>query len=468
MSFKVIKIVLVLILSMGAKASLANTLNVIMGGFNSCGLESIKDEQGKVVSSKPTPLTSDMHGKLFEEQAKGQISISQNPYIVSCHDMSGNIYYIRSDKPDEVIALNGTGENFEREMIFKKAIEDMFNDKKDEGIRKVNLVGHSHGGWLAMTMAEQLDKEIPIQNLYTIDPISKVHCGIREYSSRFFGSPHPDCTRYPRDFDAKRIKKISKRVQTWKNYWQDETAELHSSEIPKVENIKMRMTHTGIDNSDYVWNCINEDVSDMETSSRRCFVDAMSSFYTTITTLMLPSVHFLVDSNGKLTGDDKIDPMTIRKLNELLARGDFSKVEEFILANPKILDYEEFDLVAQFNLARFFEQRRNNKPQDPNIKQALKLYAQSMNRDLSNLSLDDRAIALDAQRASINRILAIYTATPEKERGRDDRAKIEYWQGKLGDVAEQIQINEQAIERRNNPRNNQGSNSGSILRGLFR
>src|SRR5690606_26735582 len=110
-------------------------------------------------------------------------------------------------------------------------------------------------------------------------------------------------TRYPRDFDPKRVKKISKRVQVWKNYWQDETAELHSSPIPKVENIKMRMSHTGIDNSDYVWNCINEDVSDMETSSKRCFVDAMSSLYTTITSLMLPSVHFLVDSSGKLTHD---------------------------------------------------------------------------------------------------------------------------------------------------------------------
>lgn len=445
----------------------ANTMNIIMGGFNSCGREPIYDDQNKVVGSTITPMLSDMHGKLLEEQAKGQIAISQNPYIVSCHDMNGNIFYVRSDRPNQIFDLKTSDGVENREEKFKEAIEEMYSAHKDQGIRKLNLVGHSHGGWLAMEMAEKLDKNIKIDQLYTIDPISKVHCGIGEYSTRFFGDPHPDCTRYPRDFTRERIAAIEKRVNTWKNYWQDQTAELHSSPIPGIENQKMRMTHTGIDNSDFVWNQINQDITDQHNHLRDCLVDSLDIALSGITSLMMPGIRYLmINSNTQtLTRDQKIDPLTIRQLNDHLARGDFAKVEEFIRANPAILDYEEFDPIALFNLARFFEEGHGNKEHTPELKPALKLYAQSLQTNLTDLPLEQRLTALEAREAAIDRIIDIFTTQPEQQQSREIRGSIEYWRGQRGENRDQLRATQREIEQRDNPREERSG--GGLIRGLF-
>lgn len=448
----------------------AQSMTVVMGGWNSCGHQPLKNEAGETTGYKRTPLLSDMHAKLFEKQAEGQVSISQSPYIVSCHDMGGNIYYVSSDDPNNVIELKKPPlEN--REDSFKDAIERMYNDKKDDGVRKLNLVGHSHGGWLAMTMAEGLDKEIPIENLYTIDPISKKLCNASDYG--IIGDSAPDCLRYPRDFTAERIKAIKDKVKTWKNYWQDEDRKLHSSAIPGVDNTKMRLSHTGIDNSDFIWNGFNENVSEQGFNLTDCFKNIFSGVGDAITTLMLPGAHLLANHPEEgLTAKDGINAYTIERVNSHLARGEYDKVEEFIRANPDILEYEEFNILSALHLGNFFEQGHGNANNKPDVRRALTLYAGVMNRDLTNLSLEQTRDELAGRAQAINRIIEIFERTPENERRRDVRASIEYWRGKQGDNQEAIDTNNRAIraaeraeQQKNNPQ--QENSFGKALKGIF-
>ncbi len=444
-------------------------MSVIMGGFNSCGFQAIKNEAGETTGTRVTPVLSDMHAKLFEEQAEGQVSISQNPYIVSCHDMGGNIYYVSSDDPNNVIELKKPPlEN--REDSFKDAIERMYNNKKEDGVHKVNLVGHSHGGWLAMTMAEGLDESIPINNLYTIDPISKVHCGISDYG--IFGASSPDCLRYPRDFTAQRIQGLKDKVKTWKNYWQDEDDKLHSSAIPGVENIQMRLSHTGIDNSDYIWNGINEDVTDQHHSLSECFGELFGNFYRSLSDLMMPGVSMLLNhSEEGLTVEEGVNAYTLQRVNQHLARGEYSKVEEFIRAHPEILEYEEFNILSLLHLGNFLEEGHGNKNHKPDVRRALTVYARVMNRDLTNLTLEQRGNELAGRATAINRIIEIFERTPEEERRRDVRASIEYWRGKQGDNQEAIEANNRAIQAaqraEQGQNNNGGGGIGNPFRGLF-
>lgn len=426
----------------------AQTLNVIMGGFNSCGFEPVKNDKDEVIGSKVTPILSDMHSKLFEQQAEGQISIAQNPYIVSCHDMSGNIYYVSSTEPNKVIELKKP-ETEDREKVFKEAIEKDFNASAELGVRQVNLVGHSHGGWLAMTMAESLDKDIPINNLYTIDPISKVHCGISDYG--VFGGSSPDCLRYPRDFTKKRIKAIKKKVKVWKNYWQDEDEKLHSSAIPGVENIKMKLSHTGVDNSDYVWNGINQDITDQHNRGIDCFRGVLGQFYKGVSELMLPGVSMLmIHSEKGLTVDDEINPHTLERLNNHLARGEFDKVENFIRKYPEILEYELFDPFSMLQLAKFIEEGHHNINHSPEVKKAISLYAKVLKSDPSKLDLDARLIDYQARNIAIERVLGIYQAasSEQENKNRDLRASVEYWQGKLEENTEQLEKTEKDIADR--------------------
>jgi pimeloyl-ACP methyl ester carboxylesterase len=104
---------------------------------------------------------------------------------------------------------------------------------RDDLPTDVHVVGHSHGGWLAMRLA--LDTTIPIASLTTVDPISYPLCQPEDIAQWALGSlltyrDNPGCQGAPPDL-APRFGDVRRRVGRWSHYWQDEFIPLHSGPI---------------------------------------------------------------------------------------------------------------------------------------------------------------------------------------------------------------------------------------------
>lgn len=100
--------------------------------------------------------------------------------------------------------------------------------------RQVVIIGHSHGGWLALQVALRLPVDVQLAYLVTLDPISLLYCGPLEFASiapaEAIGDPHSlDCQRFPRDVDESQQASIAKRSLGWLGYHQAQTMKLRSS-----------------------------------------------------------------------------------------------------------------------------------------------------------------------------------------------------------------------------------------------
>ena len=123
-------------------------------------------------------------------------------------------------------------------------------EQQAAGGRDVHVIGHSHGGWLALQTSVKLTESIQLGGLWSIDPISRVHCT----PSRFTG-----CLEPPRDISAEQYQSVADNSDIWHNFYQTETFYLRSGPISAADhNHRVAASHTRIDTRPEVWDSVRE------------------------------------------------------------------------------------------------------------------------------------------------------------------------------------------------------------------
>jgi hypothetical protein len=208
---------------------------VIMGGNSTCK----NDDFGNTRSPIGTDIYNAFQGMLAEVNANNQYAAK---WIVSCHRNGiATVYYTTSESMNQVVAAT-------QEEYIKMLTGQYFSSAP----RAVFLAGHSYGGWLAMKTTLAASPEQNFGGIFTIDPISRVHCT--------FTNPG-GCMSAPRDISNPERSVINDRSGFWGNYYQTKTFYLHSAPMEEAdENLKLNATHTSIDNDPIVWSKISTTV----------------------------------------------------------------------------------------------------------------------------------------------------------------------------------------------------------------
>jgi len=223
-------------------------LFVVMGGYNSCG------DANKYIN--PSPYTMDLYLPFWEmkEALFNERGIDAR-YILSCFtEANQNINYVDYTNPDVVVT----------EPL--AAFTDLVTAAAGKEAGNTYLIGHSHGGWLAMHLAATLADSVQIKHIETIDPISYVEC-TRDTIVDWGSGPNPVCLRAPADIDGPAREQIADRSGRWLNSYQTQSVFLHSTAIPEAdENVRLRMTvdmpfgmdaHSDMDNDSRIWTKIS-------------------------------------------------------------------------------------------------------------------------------------------------------------------------------------------------------------------
>lgn len=207
----------------------------IMGGNSSCR----NDGVGNTRSPIGNGVYNNFHRLLADINADGRFAVK---WTVSCHPNNNpNVYYVTSETGTQV-------QQTSIEAFVQQITTDPAVDPRDA----VFFAGHSYGGWLAMKAAMAATEERQFAGVYTIDPISRVHCT--------FSNP-VGCTSAPRDFTNEHRAFIRDHSDHWANFYQTRTFYLHSAPMEEAdENLKLDTTHTDIDAHPVVWERIKDRV----------------------------------------------------------------------------------------------------------------------------------------------------------------------------------------------------------------
>ncbi len=248
-----------------AYAKKADNFDIVMGGFYSCRLRS---------EMNPSPLgkTGPTISKTYIEVTKSSIHKSylkyrptENPFIMSC--LTNSVKHDPKDPFDFKVYILDSAH--EKEFMMKFDDYLTYLDQKIAYLRsknkklKINLYGHSYGGWMGMQVVKELD-HYKFNRLITVDPISKPLCRIKNVIKTalnllplidFDTSKTKICNQFPSDISLSELDHIKDKTGVWFNFYQDKTKALHSSEAPisSVKNEKIDSPHIKIDNHEKVW-----------------------------------------------------------------------------------------------------------------------------------------------------------------------------------------------------------------------
>ena len=125
----------------------------------------------------------------------------------------------------------------------------------------VYIVGFSYGGWLALTIAEELGGTMNIPLLATLDPISQSNCNMVKFITNWFSGGYEGCQGFPTDFEELALQKISETTGAWFNYYQLDYSQLHSGESEYADVNRQVFTtyssnyaHNVVMNHPRIWN----------------------------------------------------------------------------------------------------------------------------------------------------------------------------------------------------------------------
>ena len=194
---------------------------VVHGGFFSC----------KLPWSKPIDGTTFTHAKPLLDAAAAW-SGSAVPYVVTCFGSGHDTAWIQTD-------LNTTSTG-----VPAGTVPDLVAQRAaqlGEGAEVV-MIGHSWGGWLAMSDALKLPETARLRYLATLDPISWQTCPPSTLISAVLGGtpsggPEAPCTEAPDDL-APEFAAIRQRAAYWGEFYQDQFSYLHSSAIDVADESK--------------------------------------------------------------------------------------------------------------------------------------------------------------------------------------------------------------------------------------
>jgi hypothetical protein len=203
----------------------------LLGGRDSCKYVNESDEL--------SPLGSGLYESfkiLMDRMASD--GLQKPEYFAACHYNGSEDMAFVSSWDQEV--QYDRSEDEVRRAILKKRSEI----QQSQAI----IVGHSFGGWIAMSLVSELTQSKAMGQLYTLDPISKIECS-------FFS---PDgCNSAPGDFQQTDRQKMTRNSTQWQNYYQEQSFFIHSSSIEEADrNFYVDLDHTDMDQDSEAWEAI--------------------------------------------------------------------------------------------------------------------------------------------------------------------------------------------------------------------
>ena len=188
---------------------------------------------------------------------------------------------------------------------------------KESPSSKVFIMGHSHGGWMAMRAALSLGH---VDGLFTLEPVSAAECDIRKYFRNktrkiFKGIQRPvaGCRRAPQDLDHQAI--YNACSGNWTNFVlsvDSPRGDVYSSSIPIANNVGLYAAadedfsaHQNLGTSDQAWSIIQSSL--LSRLSRGTVATSIATSTTRspsffATTLRRPDRGRVLFRNGNSTG----------------------------------------------------------------------------------------------------------------------------------------------------------------------
>lgn len=221
----------------------ASPVVVTLGGFSSCA----------VSRSGPTPAGTDRWDQSV--RISSRFARGDERWVRGCFDRSSQLHFISSQNPTVVQSTS-----LARLNPFFDAVAAL-----TEGDRHpLYVMGHSYGGWLAMYLTCYLPLNTDIALLYTIDPISPVHCNVTSYVRALLlplgaGTALAGCQRPPSDFTVEDRNYLRSHVRDggWRHYYQRNFLPLRSNAYTdgatphRTYDLSPLLTRTGVHPS---WN----------------------------------------------------------------------------------------------------------------------------------------------------------------------------------------------------------------------
>lgn len=195
--------------------STPNPVIITMGGFNSC-------ESSEGTSTPRGNHRWDQGARLSEKFAQ-----ESELWLRSCFDKWGNIHYISSLNRRRILTV--TIDTLDEYLATISTLSE-------RGRNPVFILGHSHGGWLALTTIHQLPSWVSVKLISTVDPISPKHCTPSNYIAAiaapiFSGTVLEGCRQAPTDLNDSIRADILARIPdgSWRHYYQRNFLPLSSS-----------------------------------------------------------------------------------------------------------------------------------------------------------------------------------------------------------------------------------------------
>lgn len=215
-------------------------LVVVTGGYASCsgdGAGGVSPFGGNTTAAG-VRFVNGLHDHFTATGWKG-MSDSGIRWLFSCFTETSDLFLQGSE--DDGVVQTGAWDF--------GALLSRVEKLSDDYQRPIFVIGHSHGGWLAMQLVEAFRKPITAGYLVTNDPISFVECNASTYADAIFSvfgawERTAPCRRAPGDFTGADIRKIRENLNgnQWKHYWQQHFVALHSGEIPGGPDTSMDMS----------------------------------------------------------------------------------------------------------------------------------------------------------------------------------------------------------------------------------
>jgi pimeloyl-ACP methyl ester carboxylesterase len=226
-----------------SEPAIQDVLIFFSSGFGSCG-----DER---FPSRITPLVHEMR----------QYGV-QLRYVAACFDTSATLHFSSSALQGERMK---TGD-------YNAVIRYAASELAQVQSKSVYFIGHSYGGWLSMTVAENLAGRSRVRGIVTIDPMSPNHCYTsvvaKSYLQQGIGlEGEPGCLQAPLDWGPSRRTNLHQRSGWWLNFYQATDRLIHSGPMPPAENFLIpydesrsynALAHRDIDTDARVWKRIED------------------------------------------------------------------------------------------------------------------------------------------------------------------------------------------------------------------
>jgi hypothetical protein len=213
----------------GGKDRLPAPVIVMTGGYDSCKYDS--EGQWSAFAGGFNSAGVGFINELHQDWTNSGWSKTADQgirWVFGCHDKTGGLYVHSSSDAsisDPIMDLH--------------PIISRIENLSDHYQRPIFVIGHSHGGWLAARIMENLRQPIRTGYLATLDPISFVDCNPAVIADAFWQNAgwlpgvwgHLDaCRDAPRDFTAASIAQIRKNLggSRWRSYYQTNFSPLHS------------------------------------------------------------------------------------------------------------------------------------------------------------------------------------------------------------------------------------------------